>query len=433
MNDPSPSRISEGVDASIPLAAKLFEDIGRKTAASDGGIGREPYSLAEQIAVDILAEAARSLELETAVDPFGNAYFTLPGRDRDAPAWLVGSHVDSVPSGGNYDGLAGVIAGITALAALRRAGDAPCDITVMGIRAEELSSWYGGSHGGHIGSRAALGSLPVAELDSAINSRSGHTLREQMRAAGFDPAKVGKGESRLSPKKFRGYLELHIEQGPVLENRGIPVGVVTAIRGAARARSCCCLGTYTHSGAVPHEYRSDAVMAAVELVRELDLEWARVRKAGGDLVFTVGQFFTDSKVHALTKVPGEASFSLDIRSQSEATLKEMAALAERLARDIGARRRVRFDLGSFSLQRPAAMDAGFRSKLLEGSHALGIPHMEIASGAGHDAQDFAHAGFRAGMLFVRNAHGSHNPDEAMDIADFALGTRLLAWMLVNGE
>lgn len=425
------SLLTDAVDASIPLADNLFDAIRRKTADTKG-VSRAPYSEAEQLTVDALAEAARALELESATDPFGNCYFTLPGRDRRAPGWLVGSHVDSVPSGGNYDGLAGVVAGITAVAALRRARVTPAsDITVMAIRAEELSSWYGGHHGGHIGSRSALGMLPVAELDSAVNSRTGRTLREQMATAGFDPSVVGQGPPYLSPRKFKGYLELHIEQGPVLENRGIPVGVVTAIRGAARARSCRCLGAYTHSGAVPHEYRSDAVMAAVELVRELDLEWERVRGSSGDMVFTVGQFFTDSKVHALTKVPGEVTFSLDVRSQDERTLKETAALAERLAREIGARRRVRFDLGTFSLQSPAAMDAGFRSQLLDGARALEIPYTEIPSGAGHDAQDFAHAGFRAAMIFVRNANGSHNPDEAMDIADFALGTRLLAWMLAQ--
>lgn len=429
----SPTALIDAVNASMPLAEKLFSEIGQNTAGSTG-VNREPYGPGEQTAIDILTRAGRTLDLEIASDPFGNLYLTLPGRDRSAPAWLVGSHVDSVPSGGNYDGLAGVVAGVTALAALRRCGVVPpCDITVMGIRSEELSSWYGGHHDGHIGSRAALGLLPAAELESAVNSRTGRTLREHMRDAGFDPAAVGRGSPHLSPDRFKGYLELHIEQGPVLENRGIPVGVVTAIRGAARARSCRCLGAYTHSGAVPHEYRSDAVMATVELVRELDLEWERVRAAGGDLVFTVGKFFTDAGVHALTKVPGEAQFTLDFRSQREAALKEMKMLAERLARDIGARRRVGFELGQFSLQQPAAMDSGYRSRLLEGARALGIPHVEIASGAGHDAQDFAHADFPAAMLFVRNSHGSHNPDEAMDIADFALGTRLLAWMLMQEQ
>lgn len=427
----SVSALTTAVDASIPLAESLFAEIGSGTA-DRAGVSREPYGAGEQRAIDIITQAAQSLELESGIDPFGNLYLTLPGRDRAAPAWLVGSHVDSVPSGGNYDGLAGVLAGVTALAALRRAGMDPArDVTVMGIRAEELSSWYGGHHDGHIGSRAALGLLPAAELDSAVNSRSGHTLRQHMRDAGFDPAAVRPAEPYLKPARFHGYLELHIEQGPVLENRGIPVGVVTAIRGAARARSCRCLGAYTHSGAVPHEYRSDAVMATVELVHELDLGWERVRAADGDLVFTVGKFFTDARVHALTKVPGEAQFTLDFRSQREATLKEMIALADRLAREIGDRRRVRFELGQFSLHQPAVMDTGFRQRLLAGCRELDIRHMEIASGAGHDAQDFAHAGFPAAMIFVRNTHGSHNPEEAMDMADFALGTRLLAWMLLN--
>lgn len=415
----------------MPAAQALLEEVGAKTA-DDVGVSREPYGKGEQLAIDVLKRIAGELELEMRADPFGNLYLTLPGKDRAAPGWITGSHVDSVPSGGNFDGFAGVVAGITALAAFRRAGFVPpCDVTVMGIRAEEVSAWYGGQHDGHIGSRAALGLLPVAELDSAINSRSGQTLRSHMREAGCDPAAVGRGAPYLSPSKFRGYLELHIEQGPVLEARGIPVGVVTAIRGAMRARSCRCLGAYTHSGAVPHEYRSDAVMATVELVHELDREWSRVRAAGGDLVFTVGKLFTDVKVHALTKVPGETEFTLDFRSQDEATLSSMRALVERLALEIAQRRRVRFELSPFSLHRPAAMDTTYRERLVAGCRELGTAAMEIPSGAGHDAQDFANAGFRSAMIFVRNSHGSHNPEEAMDIADFALGTRLLAWMLAT--
>ncbi|MBM3356515.1 MAG: hydantoinase/carbamoylase family amidase [Betaproteobacteria bacterium] len=416
----------------MPFAEALFEDV-RKRTADTVGVSREPYGTGEQTAVDAVARAGGELGLEIKHDPFGNVYLTMPGRDRSAPGWITGSHVDSVPLGGNFDGFAGVVAGLTALAAFRKAGLAPqFDVTVMGIRAEEASSWYGGAHDGHIGSRAALGLLPTAELDSAVQSRTGTSLREQMRKAGFDPDAVGRGKPYLDPARYCGYLELHIEQGPVLEARGFPVGVVTGIRGATRARSCQCIGSYTHSGAVPHEYRSDAVMAVVELVRELDLEWERVREDGGDLVFTVGKLYTDAKVHALTKVPGEANFVLDFRSQDDAILQQVRVAAERLALEIGQRRRVRFDLGSFSLHRPAAMDPEFRRTLLSGCQDLGIRAMEIPSGAGHDAQDFAHAGFRSAMIFVRNSHGSHNPDEAMAIGDFAFGTRLLAWKLLQG-
>ncbi|HZN24251.1 MAG TPA: hydantoinase/carbamoylase family amidase [Burkholderiales bacterium] len=427
----STQRLSNAVDASMPLAQALFDEV-RAGTSDEVGVSREPYSEREQLAVDVLTRVAHDLDLEKRSDPFGNVYLTLAGADRAAPAWIAGSHVDSVPRGGNFDGFAGVVAGVTALAGFRRSGLVPPrDVTIMAIRAEELSSWYGGQHDGHIGSRAALGLLPAAELDTAINSRSGKTLRSHMEEAGADPAAVGRGAPYLSPAKYRGYLELHIEQGPVLEGRGIPVGVVTAIRGALRGRSCRCLGAYTHSGAVPHEYRSDAVMATVELVHALDEEWSCIRERGGDLVFTVGKFFTDSKQHALTKVPGETEFAIDLRSQDEPTLVALRAVVERLSSEIAQRRRVRFDYAPFSLQKPAVMDPQFRAELLDGCRELGITSMEIPSGAGHDAQDFVHAGFRAAMIFVRNSHGSHNPDESMDMADFALGARLLAWMLAR--
>ena len=425
----SPDRLTVAVDASIPLAQALFEEI-RAGTADEAGVSREPWGNGEQLALDVLARAAGELDLRQRADPFGNLYFTLTGADPAAPGWLAGSHVDSVPRGGNFDGLAGVVAGITALAAFRKAGFVPeRDVTVMAIRGEELSAWYGGRHDGHIGSRAALGLLPAAELDSAINNRSGRTLRSHMQDAGADPAAVGRGAAHLAPARFRGYLELHIEQGPVLEARAIPVGVVTAIRGAVRGRSCRCLGEYAHSGAMPHEQRSDAVMATVELVHELDAEWTRVRAAGGDLAVTVGQLYTDASQHALTKVPGEAAFTLDFRSQDEATLTAMKSLVERLSSGIASRRRVRFEFAPFSLLKPAAMDPGLRQALVAGCADLGIVSMEMPSGAGHDAQDFAKAGFPAAMIFVRNSHGSHNPREAMDMADFALGTRLLAWTL----
>lgn len=427
----NPDSLARAVNAAMPDAQSLFDTVRARTADTVG-VSREPYGEGEQCAVDAITETARSLELEIAGDPYGNVYLTMPGRDRAAPGWIVGSHVDSVPHGGHYDGYAGVVAGLTALAAFRQSGIVPpCDVTVMGIRGEELSSWYGGHHDGHIGSRAALAILPPSELDTAIHSGTGRTLREQMRAAGMDPDAVEARTPHLNRTRYRGYLELHIEQGPVLEGKGLPVGIVTAIRGAARSRSCRCVGAYTHSGAVPHEYRSDAVMATVELIRELDLEWTRVRETGGDLAFTVGKLYTDAQHHALTKVPGVADFSIDLRSQDEAMLERLAALTRDLAQSIGARRRVNFELSPFSIQKPAAMDTEFRASLLQGCATLSLPAMEIASGAGHDAQDFAHAGFRAGMIFVRNSNGSHNPDEHMDMNDFALGTRLLAWMLLR--
>lgn len=413
------------------LAERLFTDLRTHTAAEEG-VSRESYGVGEQYAHDQVAAAAAALALEIAVDFAGNLYMTLPGRDRTLPGWITGSHLDSVPNGGNYDGAAGVIAGVAALAAMRSSGLVPAtDVTVMGIRAEEASSWYSGNHGGHLGSRTVLGMLEPGELQAAINSRSKRTLAEHMREAGFDPDAAGDKSKLLPRSKYKGYLELHIEQGPVLDNRGIPVGIVTGIRGSARARNACCIGAYTHSGAVPHEYRSDAVLATAELCHRLDQAWEDVRRSGGDLVFTVGKLYTDPAAHSITKVPGETRFTIDLRSQDLATLEKMVALAQDLAAEIGARRRVKFDLGRFNISEPARMDVDVQRRLVEGAAQLNVAQMSLPSGAGHDAQDFALAGYPAGMIFVRNAHGSHNPQEAMAMPDFALGTRLLAWMLLN--
>ena len=431
MAAPSAATIRSCVEAALPLAERLFTQLRQHTAEGPG-VSREPYAAGEQYAHDLIAAAGREFGLEVATDCAGNLYVTLAGADRSLPGWITGSHLDSVPMGGNFDGAAGVIAGLVVLVGLRQAGVQPLrDITVMGVRAEEVSSWFGGSHKGHIGSRAALGMLDLAELEQAVNVRTGATLAQQMQAAGFPPAALASAPAYLRPERYHGYLELHIEQGPVLERQGLPVGVVTGIRGSMRARSARCIGAYTHSGAVPHEYRSDAVLATVALVGGMDRAWEQVRAEHGDLVFTVGKLYTDEQAHSITKVPGEASFSIDLRSQDLATLQAMEARARALAASIAAERRVRFELGSFDLSPPAAMDTGLQALLAEGSRELGIPCGTLPSGAGHDAQDFAHAGFPAGMVFVRNAHGSHNPDEAMDLADFSLGTQVLAWALTR--
>jgi N-carbamoyl-L-amino-acid hydrolase len=423
--------LKKAVDAAMPLGIELLETLRTETA-DRAGVSRETYGPKEQFAHDLLRKAAENLDLETRIDFAGNLYMTLAGSDRSAPGWITGSHLDSVPMGGNFDGAAGVIAGLVALAALRKSGHSPArDITVMGIRAEEASSWFAGSHNGHLGSRAALGMLPRSELDGAINSRSGRTLAQHIADAGFDVDAIAAGRQALDRDRYRGYIELHIEQGPVLENRAIPVGIVTGIRGSARLRSARCIGEYTHSGAVPHEYRSDAVLATAELCYQLDREWEAVRKANGDLVFTVGKLYTDSKAHALTKVPGETAFTMDLRSQHLGTLEDMMAKTRALADEIGRRRRVRFELGEFNISPPAIMDASLQAQLSDDARELGIDALALPSGAGHDAQDFAHAGYPAAMIFVRNAHGSHNPHEALDPADLALGTQLLTRFLAS--
>jgi N-carbamoyl-L-amino-acid hydrolase len=425
-------RLSAAVDNSMAIATRLFDDLATETADPDGGVTRASYGAGEQRAYDMFAACAHDIGLEVTGDVAGNAYYTLPGADRQAPCVIAGSHLDSVPKGGNFDGAAGVVAGMAAVAAMKDAGIVPPqDIAVMAVRSEECSSWFTGTHGGHLGSRAALGLMARSELDTAIHLDSGKTLGAQMRDFGIDPDRIFDDPPALAADRVKAYIELHIEQGPVLEAAGLPVGIVTGIRGNARARGARCLGEYTHSGAVPQDHRHDAVLAAAELVLALETETEARLKAGDDIVFAAGRFFTDPALHALSKVPGEVGFTLDIRSLSQDILDRMAALAEARAADIARRRGVRFELGTISFSRPTVMDETHRRSLHDGCARLSIPAMDIASGGGHDAQEFERCGIPSSMIFVRNANGSHNADEAMDMADFAEGTRLLAWMVAD--
>ena len=407
------------------LAERLFRTL-REQSLDTPGVTRPSYGPGEQMAHDLVRGEAEALGLEVAVDAAGNLYATMPGRDRLAPAFVVGSHLDTVPHGGNYDGAAGVVAGLSAVAGLRRAGvTPPRDVTVMAIRAEE-STWFNASY---IGSRAALGLLAPEELDTVRRSDTGRSLGEHLEEAGFDRAAVARRAAHLDPARVHGFIEVHIEQGPILVERGIPVAVVTGIRGAFRYREARAIGQWAHSGAVPRAYRRDAVVAVSEFVAALDAAWGDLEAGGHDLVVTVGQLYTDPRLHAFSKVPGEVRFCIDARSLSTDTLDTARDTVHRLAAEIGDRRRVRFELGPITGTRPAVLDAGLRGRLADAAGRLGIPAIEMASGAGHDAVTFANAGIPTAMLFIRNQGGSHNPEEAMDLADFEQAASILAAVL----
>lgn len=420
-----------GVDASMARADQLFRDLADKTADVEG-VTRASYGDGEQIAHQLFADAAEQLSLEVTTDLAGNTYATLPGRDRSAPRLITGSHLDSVPRGGNYDGAAGVVAGLAALEAIQAARLAPPqDIAVMAVRSEECSSWFRGAHGGHLGSRAALGLMHRDELESAIHLGTDDPLGTQMSRCGLDPNRLMDSPPHLTRDNVKAYMELHIEQGPVLETEAVPVGVVTGIRGNLRARDAVCFGEYTHSGAVPQSHRHDAVLAASELLLDLEREAQSILDAIDDIVFAAGKMYTDPEMHSLSKVPGEIRFTLDIRSLNADTLRRMESVAEDRAAAIAERRGVRFDFGGLSHSEPTVMAAAHREHLHHGATALAIDTVDIISGGGHDAQEFERCDIPASMIFVRNANGSHNADEAMEIGDFALGTRLLAWMLAD--
>lgn len=397
-----------------------------------GSILRPCYGAGEQRAHDLMAQAAGDLGLEIQVDVAGNLLMTLAGSDRAAPGWMTGSHLDAVPDGGNYDGAAGVVAGLVVAHAMRRAGFIPrADFTIVAFRAEEGSSWFAGPHKSHFGSRAMLGQLSQNELRNATSLADGKVLYDILADGGFAPDQIGLGRWHRDRERIAGFVELHIEQGPVLVERGLPVGIVSGIRGTLRARNARCLGTYAHSGAVPREYRHDALLAATELVTALETAWDNWLREGRDVVCTIGRFMTDPARHSLTKVPGEVQFTIDVRSQEAALLTQARDFLERTALEIAARRGVTFALGALDIGAPAEMDEGLQEDLRQLAGAQGIASMTLASGAGHDAANFALAGIPSAMVFVRNDHGSHNRDEAMDAGDFSLGAKLLAALLIK--
>lgn len=396
------------------LADRLFEGLRERTF--DGiGVTRDAYGPGEQAAHDLVRATAEGLRLETDIDAAGNLYMTLPGQDRAAKRIVLGSHLDSVARGGNYDGAAGVLAGLSVVAGMQAAGFAPArDVTVLAIRAEEAGAWFPTSYPG---SHAALGRLPAEALD-VRRMDTGRTLAEHMRAQGFDPDAVRAGAGRLGPHNTAAYVELHIEQGPVLDAEEIAIGIVTGIPGSRRLRAGRVLGEYNHSGATPRRYRRDAAIALAELASRLDDHWGLLDARGHGLVCTFCVLATTEEA-GFTKVPGEARFQLDVRSVDPASVDAMFAELHRLVPMIEARRGVRFELGAETGSVPSPMDAGVQDGLARAAAALGVPHRRMASGGGHDAAAFAQAGVPAGMVFVRNQNGSHNPHEAMRMEDFA--------------
>jgi len=417
--------IAAAVAAQRGVAMALFDTL-RRDGLDEPGVTRDPYGPGEQRAHATVAEAAERKGLEIARDPAANLYMTLPGRDRASPSVVLGSHLDSVPHGGNFDGAAGVLAGLVAVAALRHLGLMPgCDVTVMGIRAEE-SIWFQVSY---IGSRAALGMLP----DGALEARridTGRTLAEHIAECGGDPAPLRQGRRFLDPSRLRAYLELHIEQAPSLIEAGKPVAICTGIPGNFRYPDARIEGSHDHVG-LPRRFRRDAAVAGAEFAIALDRMWEEHDEHGVPMACTLGRFHTDAALHGMTIVPGSFHFSLDVRAYNESVLAGLERRIDAIIAAIEQRRGVRFHLGAKARAAVGHVDPRIRAALLAGATELGVPALELGSPASHDAAAFAAAGVPMGMMFVRNANGSHNPHEAMNIDDFLAGASIMTWWLAT--
>jgi N-carbamoyl-L-amino-acid hydrolase len=401
-------------------AAELFEAV-RKISAARVGVTRASYSETESAALKIVEDAAKTAGLATRYDAAANLVMEMPAAPADKPPYWMGSHLDSVPEGGNYDGLAGVVAGLMCLAKAKRLGVAlQRPLAVIGLRGEE-SAWFGKPY---LGSYALFGKLSQRDLERKHRD-TGRPLGEYMQKAGADVRRIAAGEPLVDAQGIGSWLELHIEQGPIMVAREAPVGVVTGIRGNLRHLSAHCRGAAGHSGAVPRWLRKDAVFAMAELLMRLDENWQALNSRGVDLVVTSGIVGTDPREHSISRIPGEVQFSLEIRSQSLETLEAFYQLVLVESAGIEKARGVKFDFGERVLSEPGLIDREWAQRLRKICGALHYPYIDIPSGAGHDAANFANAGIPSGMIFIRNDNGSHNPDEKMDLGDFIMGAEVL--------
>lgn len=419
----SPSQLDEA----RRYAEALFETV-RKLSRSGEGVTREAFGPVETETLASIEAAGRSIGLSARRDAAGNLWLERAGQAPASAKIVLGSHADSVPEGGNYDGLAGIAAGLTALFLLEKQGvKLNRTVAVLALRGEE-NSFYGKPY---LGSRALLGMLGADDL--ALVRRDGaKTLADAMRACGLVPQALSTGKPLIDLAALCCFIELHIEQGPILDMEDERrTGIVTGIRGLYSHKTIRCERV---DPAAP----ADAVPRAVTaLLCRMETLWADRLAAGDDLVETTGVIgrAAESPGYAGAQSSGEddplapvkaIDFAFDIRSLRRETCLDFHAALEEEARKIGEARGVRFRMDELLESHPAAMDATLRGILHRSADAAGVPVRDIASGAGHDAAYFANAGIPTAMLFVANQRGSHNPHEAMRIEDFMAGVEVLA-------
>jgi N-carbamoyl-L-amino-acid hydrolase len=417
---PSIQQILSAVEARRGDVEHLFASLA---AGSPGkpGILRDTYGAGENFAHSLIADHAKALSLTVTRDAALNTFVTWQGSNPQAGSIIMGSHLDSVPHGGNFDGAAGVVAGLTVIAALKDLGIKPaCDVIAMGVRAEE-SVWFGVSY---IGSRSALGSLPDGGLE-ARRIDTNRTLAEHIAECGGDPQAIARREKSLDASSIRAFLEVHIEQAPSLAEMQVPLAICSGIPGNFRYPEATIIGRQDHVG-TPRRFRRDAAMAAADLAMAMDAKWREEEAAGVPLAMTFGRFHTDSAIHGMTSVPGAFAFSLDVRAYDPSVLARLEAFfLEQVAR-IERERGVHFELGKRASAAVGVMSQKIISEMQTTATAAGLDLTQIGSPASHDAAAFAEAGVASTMLFVRNENGSHNPDEAMEIDDFMKACALLA-------
>ncbi|MGC6389740.1 allantoate amidohydrolase [Ewingella sp. S1.OA.A_B6] len=343
-------------------------------------------------------------------DSVGNVCGRYEGLDPQAPALLLGSHLDSVRNAGRYDGPLGVLTAIEVVAHLHQNGiRLPMAVEVVGF-ADEEGTRFGVTL---LGSRGLTGTWPEDWLQR--NDAQGISLASAMLHAGLDPLNIL--QSRRALDAFCAYLECHIEQGPCLQTADLPLGVVTAINGARRL-NCCFTGHAGHAGTVPMGQRQDALTAAAEWTLAIESITAA---RGCNLVATVGHI--DVPGGAVNVIPGQVNLSLDVRGPQDAMLNALLTELLEKAQQIATHRGLTFDAEQFYSINATTCDPDLQQRLIQSVTPLQGKPMLLPSGAGHDAIAMADC-WPVGMLFVRCQDGiSHHPLESVTVNDVAVATQ----------
>ena len=356
----------------------------------------------------------REAGMQADFDALGNVVGRYAGSKAGAPAVMTGSHMDTVVNAGKYDGIFGVLAPISCVAELHREGKRlafPIEVVAFG---DEEGVRFGTSM---MGSKALSGRFDEAVLDS--RDAQGVALRDALRDFGGDAA--GIAGLRRRPDQIRVYVETHIEQGPVLLQEGLPVGVVTAIAGSSRVRVQV-RGEEGHAGTVPMGLRHDALSAAGEMVLALE---RHCRATMGRVVGTVGKLAV-ADGGAINVIPGRVEFTVDMRSGDDDTRRRAVVEVAGEFRKLADARGVTIDWIPLQELGAAPCDPNEQASLARAIEAQGITVRRLPSGAGHDAMQFAGVAPIA-MLFVRCGNGgiSHSPRETLSAEDADIATAVL--------
>ena len=398
---------------STELAKNVIERLDTLARISDepGRITRTFGSPATKRANAKVAGWMREAGLETREDAVGNLIGHYPGESAGAKSLLLGSHLDTVRDAGKFDGTLGVLAAITCVQALHEARRRlPFALQVVAFAGEEGIRFPMP----YVGSRALVGALRNADLQ--LKDVEGVTLAEAIRRLGGDPDQLL--VAKVNAERFFGYAEVHIEQGPVLEQNGLPLGIVTGIAGQTRARLIY-TGRAGHAGTTPLSSRSDALCAAAEFVLQAE---ARARGVPG-LVATVGQIQVEPG--ASNVIPGWASLTLDVRHAKDEVRDQAVSELESWARLRAEQRAIKLGWETVQSVPAVACDRRLSDLLAECVARRQMKVLRLPSGAGHDAAVLSTL-MPVAMLFVRCKNGlSHHPDESASLEDIAAALEVL--------